>query len=134
METTTTIVTSTPYDWLFNADKQEILDMIAESSKDEPWYKGLGIAIYEGASSIFGSAANLALKVLNNAIMPVLYWLYELIFVDLLGSCRSLGGRILTTLFTDFSSKSFSLQALEVVCGLCFLVFAVKLTVHIIRG
>lgn len=134
METTTTIITSTPYDYWLNPDKDEILRMIAENTKGEKWYEGLGSAIYEGASSIFGGAADLALKVLNNAIMPVLYWLYELIFEDLLGSCRSLGGRILNSLFTDFSSKSFSLQALEVVCGLCFLIFAVKLTVHIIRG
>lgn len=79
--------------------------------------------------TIFG-----VLDVLKDFCITLLGWLYTFFFVDLWGTAKSYGFKIIDFLFGKFGLSTFDFRALEYVAGIIFICFAVKLAVSIIRG
>lgn len=67
-------------------------------------------------------------------IFLVLDWLYELIFIDLFGYFKIYGSKLLGFLFGTFCRSPFTLDCLVFIVGFIFVIFAVKITLKIVRG
>lgn len=76
----------------------------------------------------------LTLKTLSDFVLFIIDFLYTLLFEDLWGTARLYGQRLLEFFFNKFSGDLFTFQAVEYIFGFIFLVFAVKLTINLIRG
>lgn len=67
-------------------------------------------------------------------IFLVLDWLYELLFIDLFGYFKIYGSKLLGFLYGTFCRSPFSLDSLVFIVGFIFVIFAVKMTLKIVRG
>ena len=67
-------------------------------------------------------------------IFIVLDWLYELIFIDMFGYFKLYGAKILNFLYGTFCKSPFSMESIVFIVGFIFVMFAIKMTLKIVRG
>lgn len=73
-------------------------------------------------------------QLITDIIFTVLDFAYELLFIDLFGTCRIYGSKLLNFLYGSFCKSPFTMDSLVFVVGFIFIIFAIKMTLKIVRG
>lgn len=89
---------------------------------------------FDGITSLSSELINEFLDFILEMFDGSLEWLYNFFFVDLWGTCSDYGQRLFEFFFSTFCTKTFSFESVEYVVGFIFIVFALKFTVHLVRG
>ena len=105
----------------------DVIDFLSERFDDLT-------TIVSGIPTAFELTVDYIFDKLSSFVGVVLGWLYNFLFIDIWSTCRSYGIRILNFFFDSFGSEPFTFSAIEYIIGFIFVVFAVKFTLHIIRG